>query len=116
VLSICDDSFAPALDRIATLINQKLQPPCITETIANKPGTSDPDCTVVSHTSNGSGALVEAPVPSCASNGGAPPCWRLIAAPDPATCAGQIVDVSTDPGATTGTSQDATVNCALVAP
>jgi hypothetical protein len=113
-LSICDDSFAPALDRIAALINQKLQPACITQTIANKPGTSDPDCTVVSHTKDSTGHTVDAPVPYCGSNGGAPPCWRLTASTDATTCAGQIVDVTTDPGASTATAQNATVNCSLV--
>jgi hypothetical protein len=111
-LSICDASFAPALDRIATLINQKLQPPCITQAIANKPGTSDPDCTVVSHTGKDTGGTVDAPVPYCGSNGGAAPCWQL----KPDTCpdgAGQLVDISQDPAVSSGTSQNATINCAL---
>jgi hypothetical protein len=115
-LSICDASFAPALDQIAKLINLQLTPACISQPIANKPGTSDPDCTVVSHTGNDSGGSTDKPVPYCGSNGGAAPCWQL----KPDTCsdgaAGQTVDISSDPAVSSGTSQNATVNCSLVAP
>ena len=45
----------PSLQRIGDLINASLQPPCITGRVANKAGTQEPDCTVVSHTSNGLG-------------------------------------------------------------
>ena len=78
-LSICADNFAPSLQRIGELINASLQPPCIIGTVANKPGTQDPDCTVVSHTSNGLGTFVDSPVSACSANGGVAPCWQLAA-------------------------------------
>ena len=115
-LSICDDTFAPSLNRIADLINQNLTPPCLTQAIADKPGTSDPDCTVVSHTPRDQGSPIDATVPYCGSNGGAPPCWRLVPSTDPATCTGQIVDISADPAVSTATAQNATINCALAGP
>src|SRR4029079_19443893 len=77
VLSICDDTFAPSLDKIADLINKTLEPPCITQAIASKPGTSDPDCTVVSHLSDGSGGSIEKTVPYCGANNNVAPCWQL---------------------------------------
>jgi len=111
-LPICSDNFAGSLDRIAMLINETLQPPCIAGTVAKKPGTQDDDCTVVSHTSNGLDGFVDAAVPSCAS--GAPaPCWQL--APGGA-CGGFTVNVSPDPAVPMSTTQNATVNCALCTP
>jgi hypothetical protein len=116
VLPICLDSFAPSLDRIATLINASLQPPCITSPVARKANSDEYDCTVVSHTiSSTGGAPVDATVPSCASNGGTAPCWQLTAGTG--NCAGgMVVDVSTDPTLPPSTGQNATVNCALCDP
>jgi hypothetical protein len=116
LLSICDASFAPALDRIAQLISQSLTPPCIPQAIATKAGSSDPDCTVVSHTSSGAGAPIDAPVPYCGSNGGAVPCWQLEAGPCTDGSSGQIVRISADPTISTEASQNATVDCALAQP
>jgi len=111
VLSICDNSFAPSLDKIAQLINASLQPPCINGQVANKPNTQDPDCNVVSHTSNGSGGFIDGTVMPCSANGNTPPCWSL----QTGMCAGggQSVIVSQDPNASSSTAQNATVNCAL---
>ena len=96
VLPICSTDFAPSLQRIGELINEKIKPPCITGTVANKPGTDEPDCTVVSHTSNGLNASIDATVPSCAleRRRGAllAPHHRRRAPP----AAGQTVDVSVD--------------------
>jgi hypothetical protein len=113
VLPICSDNFGPSLDRIAALINASLQPPCITQKVAMKPGTQEPDCTIVSHTSNGLGGFIDSTVQWCGS--GAPaPCWQLTAGGQ--GCGGQIVNVSSDPNVPTSTAQNATVNCALCDP
>jgi hypothetical protein len=109
-LPICATDFAPSLTRIGDLINASLQPPCISGQVAMKPGTQEPDCTVVTHTLNSSGNYVDKAIGSCAS--GAPdPCWTLN---NGGTCGGFQVDVTPDP-ALMGTSsgQNATVNCAL---
>ena len=95
VLPICSDNFAPSLQRIGDLINASLQPPCITGRVANKAGTQEPDCTVVSHTSNGLNASIDATVPSCASNGGAAPCWRLTTG----ACQGGVIELFDAPPA-----------------
>jgi len=115
VLPICVDSFAASLDRIATLINASLQPPCITSPVARKAGSQDYDCTVVSKTPNGLNSTIDATVPSCMANGGQAPCWQLTAGTG--NCAGgMVVDVSTDPNLPPSTAQNATVNCALCDP
>jgi hypothetical protein len=111
---ICADSFAPALGRIAELINAQLQPPCINQQVAFKAGTQEYDCTVVSHTSNGAGGFIDSTVPSCASNGGMAPCWQLD--PGMGSCTGRVVNVSTPAGQSTSVAQNATVNCALCDP
>jgi hypothetical protein len=116
VLPICSDNFAPSLQRIGDLINASLQPPCITGRVATKPGTQEPDCTVVSHTSDGLGGSVDSTVPACADNGGAAPCWRLTTGMCGGNQNGQVVDVSVDMNLPTTTSQQATVNCALCIP
>jgi hypothetical protein len=115
-VSICATDFAPSLQRIGELINASLQPPCVTGTVANKPGTQDPDCTVVSHTSNGNGGFVDSTVSACSANGGTAPCWRLTQGTCPGGGTGQVVDVSVDMNVPTTTSQNATVNCALCIP
>ena len=114
VLPICSDNFGPSLDRIAMLINAQLQPPCITQKVAMKPGTQEPDCTVVSHTSNNLGGFNDKTVQWCGS--GAPaPCWQLT--PGGMGCGGSIVSVSPDPAVMgMSTTQNATVNCSLCDP
>jgi len=112
VLPICATDFGPSLDRIASLINAQLKPPCIAQKVAMKPGTQEPDCAVVSHTSNGTNT-VDAAVPWCGS-GASPPCWQLTAGG--ASCAGSIVDVMSDPSLPMSTAQNATVNCSLCDP
>jgi hypothetical protein len=113
-LSICDQSFAPALRRIADEIGRVLEPPCIVGQIANRPNTGEPDCTVVSHTGNGSGMIIDSAVKSCTETGGAGPCWRLIAGG--ANCNGQVMEVTDDPNNMMPASQNATVGCALCTP
>ena len=90
-----------------------LKPPCIEGQVANKPNTSAPDCSVVSHTRNGS-SVVDDMVPSCAETSGATPCWQLV--PGQGTCTGQTMQINNDPNAPPATSQDATVACALCVP
>ncbi len=109
VLPICVDSFAASLDRIATLINASLQPPCITSPVARKANSQEYDCTVVSHTSNGVGGTVDATVPSCTANGGAAPCWQLESA---ASCSGQVLNVSADPNVPPSTWVTVSYDCA----
>jgi len=90
VLSICDSSYAPALSLIAQKINATLGPPCIAAQIALDPKTGDPDCKITQHE-----GTVDKTVPACADNGGAPPCWQLMAGGP--TCNGQTLSISFDP-------------------
>jgi hypothetical protein len=110
LLSICDAEFDRALENIAQNIEILIKPPCIEGQVATRPGTTVPDCTVVSHTRT-NGRDIDSAVPACADNGGAAPCWNLVAGQ--AACTGRTVQITSDPTAPTATSQDATVACAL---
>ena len=61
-------------------IGRALEPPLHQRPVANKPGTNDPDCTVVSHTGNGNGMIIDTSLPWCNDVGGAGPCWELVPA------------------------------------
>ena len=107
--------------RIAELIGQTIQPPCIMQQVAYKPGTMDYDCTVTSHSKDSLGTVKDTSLPACGgpANQG-PPCWQLVDGGGAGgTCAGgKIVDpmMLMDPNATMGGSQNATVNCSLCDP
>ena len=99
MFSICDYSFAPALTRFAQAIGGLFSPSCIADPIADdltRPG-SQPDCKVTARTTDGSGAVVDSPVPACDDNGGTPPCWSLVAGGP--LCIGQVLQLTPDAAA-----------------
>jgi hypothetical protein len=115
--SICDKSFAAAMQRIAMQLGRLLGAPCVTGTVLDIMGPNGmrPDCTVVDHAPNAAGVQVDTPVASCLDNGGQAPCWTLI--PGTATeCPGQQIMQFTRP--TNGpppTDLNSTVECAVTA-
>jgi hypothetical protein len=90
-LTICADSFAPALQGIAEQIGKVLGPKCVQGQVIQNNGI--PDCTVVdvnyvdmstggapagcTGTPVGSQLKIECPLAACASNGNTAPCWQL---------------------------------------
>jgi hypothetical protein len=84
-LPICGASFAPALQLIAQEIGKVLGPLCVAGRIVDTDGDSSngvqPSCTVVSHTFDAQGRVVDAPVRACADAPTAPLCWTLSAHP-----------------------------------
>jgi hypothetical protein len=87
--------------------------PCFVEPVAKRPGTTVDDCTVVSHTPNDRGEVIDRVVPACADTGGAAPCFQLVAGQN--GCTGLTPEVLPEPGAPIPTWQTATVNCAVCA-
>jgi len=71
----CSTDYSPALTDIGNAFRQLLGPKCVTGTVANRPGTDHPDCTVTD-VSGGAQTVVHA----CADDP-ATPCWTL----DPGT-------------------------------
>jgi hypothetical protein len=101
------------MQRIGQEIGALVAPPCLTEHIAYKSGTQNPDCVVVAHTGNGSGAIVDSAVPSCVDSGGDAPCWQLVPAP---TCGGRNIQVSPDLAKPVPASLSYSYQCAVCVP
>jgi hypothetical protein len=110
VLPICSADLAPSLDRAAMLINSLLEPGCITGLIGENPTTGVPDCKVTEHYRNGSGSLIDKPVPACGDSAGAAPCWQLAKA---LTCGqGSLLNVSADPNVPAASGGTVSYDCA----
>jgi hypothetical protein len=95
---ICPDDFAPGLQRIAKSIGDVLGPPCLMARIANATGPRGdrPDCTIIDHTYDSGGMLIDTPLPSCVDNGNVAPCWTLT---DDASCPnGKLLGFNPTPG------------------
>ncbi|HEY2903530.1 MAG TPA: hypothetical protein VGL59_23300 [Polyangia bacterium] len=94
-VSICADTFKPALTQIATAIGQAIGPQCVEGQLVDSDLTMagvQPDCVVSDVTPDAQGKDVETPVASCAKNGGTMPCWEAVA--DGMNCPGKtLVDV-----------------------
>jgi hypothetical protein len=86
--SICNDSFAPALQRIAEEIGKRLGTPCVAGKILNTEGTlwngmgnQTPDCAVIDKAKTDTGTRIDTTLPQCANNseaGATAACWTLI--------------------------------------
>jgi hypothetical protein len=93
--SICNDSFAPALQRIAQVVGGPLGAPCIPAKIVG--GTAHPACTAVDHTFSAQGMTIDTPLPACTDNNAQPPCWALTT--DALRCGvGNLVTLQRAPG------------------
>src|SRR6185436_10632070 len=89
--TICNDSFAPALTAFGQVVGKAISPaPCLDE------GIEASSCTFTDYRSDGQGARVETPVPSCLDGGDEPPCWQPRS---DAACAGQGLSFRHAPGA-----------------
>jgi hypothetical protein len=111
LLPICAASFAPALSQIATELSKLLGPQCVTGTVRNR-ASGSPDCVVNDRYKNDQGKVIETPLPSCAENGGATPCWQLA---NDAKCAAgaKLLTVNRNPGDPVPNNLNTDVACAL---
>jgi hypothetical protein len=101
LLSICEGGFGPSLENVAALIGTLAAPACIPQYFADdpsKPGLQ-PDCKATLHQPGANNTIVDTPLPACADNGGAAPCWSLTK--EVASCAGSSVHVTFAPGMAT---------------
>ncbi len=114
-LTICADSFAPALMTIATKLSMLLGPQCINGTLRDgDPSTAalDPICTVTDSYIT-QGQTITSAVESCASNNNTPPCWVL--ADDAMHCPnGKVLQVNRG-SATPPSGLSSQVSCELCA-
>ena len=107
IRSVCDPSYAPAMQAIASKIGVLPSPPCLTGAI-QKTATGAPNCTVTAHIEQNN-VFTEDSYQSCEATGNAPPCWNH--ATGGATCSGITFSfVETVP------STSVTVTCVLCEP
>jgi len=113
--SICDQSFAAAMQLIAQQVGRLLGSPCITGQVQNVMGPKGlrPDCTVVDHTQNAAGAAVDTPLPSCVDVGNQPPCWSLAAGTANACPGQQIMQFMRPANQTPPADLNSTVECSV---
>ena len=121
--SICDQSFAAAMQRIAQAISTKIGSPCVNGKVLDANGavwsptaTTLPDCVVIDHLTNASGGVVDTTLPPCpvGQTTGATACWHLDAGVAP-TCAGNFVMGFNRPGAAPPTDLNSSVSCSVLA-
>jgi len=111
-LSVCADSFAPALQAVAQEIAQETGVPCIDGEVKTTTGPhgARPNCSVSDHALNAQGLTIDTALPSCVDSQNVAPCWTLAA--DPACPNGSLISVSRPAGAAPPTL-DTTVECAV---
>jgi hypothetical protein len=120
---MCAPSFAPALQRIAEVIGQRLGSSCVTGKVLDTTGalwtgTTAPDCNVVDHETNMDGNIVDTTLAPCPlDNMGRPlttgttACWHLDAGAT--TCPGAAVMGFYRPGAPVMTDLNSSVSCSV---
>jgi hypothetical protein len=108
--SVCDASYAPVMQAIATKVGALPRLPCLTGNIQLN-GAGVPDCSVTAYFTDPAGRVERTVYQNCAANGNTPPCWSL--ATGDATCTGQLFKV-TEP--TNAQSLNVSVSCSLCAP
>jgi hypothetical protein len=115
-VSICDDTFAPALQKIAEAIGKAIGPQCVEGKLVDKdlmtPGTQ-PECIVTDVSTNAQGNKIETPVPACTA-GGPMPCWEIV--PGSATCKGNSTLLKVTRAGDMPSNVNTNVSCAICIP
>jgi hypothetical protein len=120
--SICANSFAPALSRIAATIGKALGSKCIHGQLVDKdPNTPgiQPDCAVTDRAFDDQGMEIDTVIPSCDVAPAAPKCWKLV--DDPVTCPSTAMTpqkalVFVPPTPPSTSSLNSAVECAICVP
>jgi hypothetical protein len=120
--SICDNSYANALQAIATKLGQLIKPKCVNGTIQTN-ANGNPNCTVTNNITN-MGVTRNVVIPDCAENGGAAPCWNLTLAPNPlpdgtannCDAGTQALSLVQDMASMNADSLNSTIECSLCVP
>lgn len=108
-LSICNESFEPALKTIAASVGSSLDLPCLDSRVLDTslgPNGLQPDCVFVDHVTDAGGMRVDTPLSSCAQTGNVAPCWTIAA--DARCGSGQLVTFKRAAGASADVTTTAT--------
>jgi hypothetical protein len=121
--SICADTFAPALKKIAAALSVPLGPKCMVGQLLDKEGhpTTDdangvaiaPDCAVVQHQPAADG-LHDVPLPRCSDNPGGGRCWEMKVDTQNCPTGSHLLDFQPPPNPTESSS-NASVSCSISA-
>jgi hypothetical protein len=124
---ICNDTFEMALNGIANEIGKKIGSPCVTGFILDSQGqpwnenspTDIPRCTVVDHTTNPQGTVIDTTLPACpdmASRTGATQCWYLTPPAQATSCPANshIMQFNRGPNASMTTDLNSSVSCSVI--
>jgi predicted MFS family arabinose efflux permease len=103
--SVCDPSYAPSMNAIATKIGALQGPPCLIWKI-QQTAQGLPDCTVIADFPIDG---TRTPYENCGVTGNAPPCWSLSAGQG--SCTGQTLNV-----VEINQSTNLSVTCAICQP
>jgi hypothetical protein len=113
-LPICANSFAPALQTIASTIGKVLGPRCITGNVVQK-ANGQPDCSVIDKSFDDAGNPVNTPVPACADNNNTAPCWQLTQ--DAMNCPNaQVLSVMRPTGMMPPSGLSSAISCSVCIP
>jgi hypothetical protein len=89
IQSVCDDSYAGALQAFSTQLDELRTPPCLPSNIRNTTdarGNSYPDCVVTEHLTTADGSTQRFNLPPCATVPAGSACWSIGGAAGPAGC------------------------------
>ena len=112
--SICDPSYASAMQNIAEHLIQFIQPTCVDAHLQTN-SRGNPDCAVDNHLTV-NGMTRDIAVPACAENGNVAPCWSLTAGGTNCAAGTLELAVSTDPNNSNPEFLSSTIECAICTP
>ena len=114
--SICAPSYASSLTAIATRINQKFLPACVTGHIA-RTTTGTPDCSVVDRLFDATDRTwSEQTLLNCDDTGNKTPCWKLDAPAADSKCTGQVLTVNESDANKAAETIERSLECNVCAP
>jgi hypothetical protein len=107
--SICDPSYATAMQAIATKLGELIKPKCVSGTIQTD-AMGQPNCTVTNHVEN-NGVTKDFSIPNCAENGNTPTCWNLAADAKNCPNGGQALSLNQSQADMAADSLNSTIQC-----
>jgi hypothetical protein len=117
--SVCDGDYGAMLEAVARRALQLGTHGCFAKTLrdadANPSDGVQPDCVVTDYVLDAAAnQRVAHGVPACASNGGAPPCWRYIDASDnPPLCPAGQSQIIVDRGSAAPDGRETQITCGV---
>jgi len=113
--SICDKDYSESMNAILTKLLVFLQPPCITDKVQSD-AQGNPACSVTENLTDSNNHTTHVAIPNCKENGGAAPCWNMVAGDPTMGCSGNTIQVNDTAANMMANSENSTVQCAICLP